>query len=431
MSGMDKYIDDQLIVPLEDYGQYYPNYNEWRSKQDLTLLSTVTDGGHIAGIHQLRVPYQPQWNGPIIREDLLDDIGFSGTPDDIVTLADWENVLTLFKNYGMKIPYLVTAGSNGLDPYILAAFGLYTGGFGSVTTGYYQIDNIVHYYPYEDSYRDYLELMNDWFEKGLIDGDFFSRDLPTFQAALLSGDVGIGSTFKAQFDYANYSSSEGTHWAGLSGPVRTKGQKYEALCALTSRMYYQGQVLTISTTCDEDLIPIILKYTDYGFTDEGSLLYNYGIEGQAYDIVDGKILFRDIITQNPDGFSLNQTFNKYCVFHSAVFRYDWTRSENNISEEAKNLYKIWERNYAEDAEEMPSLSIPEADAATYSNLFNDIDTYVKEFTMGVITGQTDLDSGWSNYIAQLERMGVQQIIDMQQEALDGFYSRDTSLGFPK
>jgi hypothetical protein len=80
---------------------------------------------------------------------------------------------------------------------------------------------------------------------------------------------------------------------------------------------------------------------------------------------------------------------------------------------------------------MPSLSIPEADAATYSNLFNDIDTYVKEFTMGVITGQTDLDSGWSNYIAQLERMGVQQIIDMQQEALDGFYSRDTSLGFPK
>jgi hypothetical protein len=78
-------------------------------------------------------------------------------------------------------------------------------------------------------------------------------------------------------------------------PVRTKGQKYEALCALTSRMYYQGQVLTISTTCDEDLIPIILKYTDYGFTDEGSLLYNYGIEGQAYDIVDGKILFRILL----------------------------------------------------------------------------------------------------------------------------------------
>lgn len=426
--GMDKFINDDFIIPLESYGEYYPNYNEWRSKQDLTLLSTVTDGGHIAGIHQLRVPYQPQWNGLIIREDLLDDIGFNGTPDDIVTLSDWENVLTMFKDYGMKIPYLMPDYNNGLSQYLLSAFGLYAQGYGA--TGYYQIDNKVHFYPYEDSFRDYLVLMKSWFSKGLIDKDFFSRDPSANQAAMLNGDVGIGSTFKAQFDYMNYSSPAGVHWAGLSAPVKTAGQKFEALAAMTSRLYYQGQVMTITTSCDESLIPIILQYTDYGFTDEGSTLYNYGIEGQAYDVVDGKIKFKDVVVKNPDGFSLNQMFNKYCVFHSAVFRYDWTRSENNISDEAKQLYLIWERNYTEDAKEMPALSIPDADVTTYSNIFNDISTYVVEYTMGVITGQNDPESSWSEYKAQLESMGVQTIIDMQQKALEGFYNRDTSLGFP-
>jgi putative aldouronate transport system substrate-binding protein len=427
--GMDKYINDGFILPLESYGQYYPNYNEWRAKQDLTLLSTVTDGGHIAGIHQLRVPYQPQWQGPIVREDLLDDIGFNGTPDDIVTLSDWENVLTLFKNSGKKVPYLMPAANNGLDPFILASFGLYAAGG---NTGFYQLENKVHYFPYEDSFREYLALMNSWFSKGLIDTEFFSRDMPTSQAALLSGDVGIGSTYKALYDYANFSTAgEGVHWAGISAPLKTAGQKFDALYALTSRMYYQQQVLTISNGCAEDLIPIILQYTDYGFTDEGSTLYTYGVEGQAYDIVNGEIKLRDVVTKNPDGFSLNQAFNKYCVFHSAVYRYDWKRSENNISDEAKQIYTKWEKNYAEDAAEYPPLSIGEADASAYASQFNDIDTYVKEFTMKIITGQGNLDKEWSGFKSQLDSMGVSNIIAMQQKALDGFYNRDTSLGFQK
>jgi putative aldouronate transport system substrate-binding protein len=56
----------------------------------------------------------------------------------------------------------------------------------------------------------------------------------------------------------------------------------------------------------------------------------------------------------------------------------------------------------------------------YNDLQNDIHTKVAEMTAAFITGQADLDADWDTYVADLEDMGIQTIIDNYQAALERY-----------
>jgi len=427
VGGLDKFIDDEVIIPLESYGEYMRNYSALRSQQELSFLSTVTAAGHIPGMFQFRVPSQPSWQGPIIRDDLLGDIGYSKSPDDIKTVADWEEVLGLFKSYSDDIiPYLWPASLNGYNPYFLAPFGLYTG----MGPGFFQFSGTIHYIPYEDSFKDYLELMSDWYNKGYFDSEFFNRDAVTTEAIVLKGEAGIATSYKAWYDYANANTlGDGAHWTGIPAPVLNAGDKFNHAYALMTRLLYQGSLVSITVDCTESKIPIILEYFDYLYTDEGSLLANFGKEGETFDYdANGNIVLRDFITRNENGMSFNQMINEYAMFQKFAFRYNWLRTETSISEDAKTIYKKWEANYGDDVTELPAVSVSVDRSNEYANLYNELDTYVKEYAIKVISGALNLETSWTEYKANLENMKVQTVIEIQQEALSAFYSRDTSVG---
>ena len=46
---------------------------------------------------------------------------------------------------------------------------------------------------------------------------------------------------------------------------------------------------------------IMLRWFDYLYTEEGALLFNYGLEGQGHIIVDGKPMLTELVVANPDG----------------------------------------------------------------------------------------------------------------------------------
>lgn len=56
----------------------------------------------------------------------------------------------------------------------------------------------------------------------------------------------------------------------------------------------------------------------------------------------------------------------------------------------------------------------------YTDAWVDIDTYVTEMNAAFITGQKDIEAEWDNYIKALYDMGLQDVIDVYQAALDRF-----------
>ena len=50
---------------------------------------------------------------------------------------------------------------------------------------------------------------------------------------------------------------------------------------------------------------------DWLYSEEGQICYNFGIEGESYEMKDGKPVYTDLIMNNPDGMSVAQALAAY------------------------------------------------------------------------------------------------------------------------
>ena len=61
----------------------------------------------------------------------------------------------------------------------------------------------------------------------------------------------------------------------------------------------------------------LVKWADYFYSDEGSILYNMGVEGVTFEFDENGVpQFKDELINNPDGLTLTQMRVKYMGFQS-------------------------------------------------------------------------------------------------------------------
>jgi len=66
------------------------------------------------------------------------------------------------------------------------------------------------------------------------------------------------------------------------------------------------------------------------------------------------------------------------------------------------------------------LKLTEDEQETYNDVWTDINNKVTEMNAAFITGQADIEAEWDNYIKSLYDMGLQDVIDVYQAALDRY-----------
>ncbi|MBR5230803.1 MAG: hypothetical protein IKW00_00965 [Clostridia bacterium] len=81
----------------------------------------------------------------------------------------------------------------------------------------------------------------------------------------------------------------------------------------------------------------------------------------------------------------------------------------------KNLYP-----YATTITRTGWLKLTEDEYDTYLDVWADINTYVTQMHAAFVTGQVDIDAEWDNFQAELMDMGLQDVIDVYQAALDRY-----------
>ena len=81
-------------------------------------------------------------------------------------------------------------------------------------------------------------------------------------------------------------------------------------------------------------------------------------------------------------------------------------------------YDLWDQNYV-DERTMPSLSLTAEEMELYGSRYTDISTYTAEMAVKFITGQEDLETGWDNYLSKLEKMGLEEVLEIYENVYDG------------
>lgn len=404
--GLDAAVDDGYYLDLTPYlDTCLPDYNRVRTSDPVMEKSTTTDKGRVVGLHILYTEKQGPWMGMQIRKDWLDDLGLE-VPE---TYDELETVLKAFKEE--KNAYApISVGKKGT----METSHALSAGYGVMET-YQQVDGKVLYGPMEEGWKEYLTMLNRWYEEGLIDPDFMTNGgWQVDTGMVLNGDTGVWNAMYTMI--SQYEDGGDIEVVPMASPKKEKGDQLH----IRREDGYVGNAVTISADCKYP--EIAMKLWNYLYSEEGALLANYGIEGDTFNYVDGKPQVSDKITNN-EQYSMSQAQALYLMPPSRFGGlYDWTRELASVPAKDVKAFDIWSE--ADDSYIIPSrISYTSEEASEFAKLNAEITTYMEENSVKFITGVLDIDTDWDNYVQQLKDLGVEQAIAIKQAALERFNER--------
>lgn len=416
-TGMDAAIEDEVVLDLkDDLAEYSPAYYQYLIADDNKLWKSVqTDNGHIGAY--VTVGTTPEVvDGTMTFQFMLDELGFR--KEELRTLDQYEAYLTAAKNqYGMAAP-LYLPGDFMLDGDTLAnTFGValkvdsITGDLpwivedGQVKSGYL-----------EEGYTEYVTLLHDWYQKGLIDSDTASH--PTEYR----DDELIGLVANKQVAVFHRGDGLVDMLSGISGesvlpiyfPTRNEGDTLHVGGGVDTISGESGTVIT--TGCEEP--ELAMQFMNYCYTEDWILPSNYGVEGETYDMVDGEPVFQEW-TYSTQG----STFSSILMDYTFLAMVDANVETPGQSEAALSCADTWNVNIdnANDYPAAAAMTVEEGDQ--YNRHAGDLVTLVQQYTAKFITGDEPL-SGIEDFRQKLLDTGIEDCIAAKQSAYDRYMARD-------
>ena len=419
--GAQKAISDAVIIPVEKYlAEYAPDYKAFIESNETWDKMTTSPDGHKYGFNFVRTdPVLQVSAGLIIREDWLKDLNLElpETPEEL------KNVLIAFRDQkGASVPF-----SQSYNEMIskCAGFGAISGAFGVPSSGFYLDNGKVKYGAYEDGYKDYLAYMHDLYAEGLIDKNMMTLDSATVTANLLNGISGLaaGSGGSGIGNWMTSAEKSGDTTFSLTGVSPLSAKKGETAIGGHFDNPVPGRAIAISSKCKN--AELACKFLNYNYTEEGHNLWNFGIEGVSWNPVTDNELYTHEYTElafATDGLTKSQSMYQYCCVGFGPFGQDqdyiW---QNNDRPQQRNALSNWMKTdvakYA-----LPPLTIKMDKVDEYSQVSEEISTYVSEMSFKFIVGEKPLDE-FADFQKTLKDLGVEEYIAIEQDAYDEYMSR--------
>jgi len=97
--------------------------------------------------------------------------------------------------------------------------------------------------------------------------------------------------------------------------------------------------------------------------------------------------------------------------------------EEGVYDQERVLYEETVKNYEPFSVDktLPTISMEADDSAEYATIRSTAGTYITESFAKFLTGEWNVDSMWDQYVQELERIGVQRMIELAQAAYDRQY----------
>lgn len=415
--GEQKAISDGVIYPMSEefVKENAPDYWEVINSNPEILKQVKTPEGDIWGFaFILGDEILKSSFGVIIRDDWCEQLGME-LPE---TAEEFYTMLKGFKEQlGVEIPLSVDVSTLNS----MMENGSITSPFGLVTRDVYVKDGKVEIGYAQPEYKAVLEWLNKLYAEGLLDPNFSTVDSKTVAANMLTGVAGasagtcgskMGSWLSSNKDVPDYS------LAGIKSLTANRGET-PMYGSYSSEVVGTAQVIT--TSCDDPAAAA--KFFNYGYTEEGHMLYNFGIEGVSYEMVDNKPVFTDTIMNNPDGLSVSQALSEYeMAYTNGPFVQDRDYLLQYYATDAqKEALTRWSDTDAA-AYKLPKITISLDVSNEYSALVSELQTYRDEMTIKFIRGEESIDK-FDAYMSTLESMGINRLQEIYQSAYDEYQSR--------
>jgi putative aldouronate transport system substrate-binding protein len=414
--GPAKALEEGYILKLNDLIENHaPNLKKYlREHPDVDKL-IKTDEGDYYGFPFLQPEggRTTQWFGPVIRKDWLDELGLE-VP---ATISEWHDVLTAFKQKkGAEIPLTFVGQPNSLQGFLNGDF---IGAYGVIRDFHLDGSGKVQYGPLQPGYRDFLKTMNKWYKEGLLDPNFSQNDRKTLDANIISGRSGATAWSAANTDKWELALAEKRPNAGFiyaPYPVLKKGD--------TPRFgqdswAFSGASAAISAKSKNPELAV--QVLDYAYSEAGYLLFNYGIEGESYTLVDGKPVLTNLIKNNPGNLSYVEALALYAhsVNDGPYIQSKDLFDQVSVINENHN-FETWKTDNLKNV--LPPLTVSAEESGEFSQIITDVDTLVDELTIKIILGTEPIEA-YDRLAETLKGLNIGRAVEIQQAAYERFQNR--------
>jgi putative aldouronate transport system substrate-binding protein len=202
----------------------------------------------------------------------------------------------------------------------------------------------------------------------------------------------------------------------VRNPTLTKGGTHYMSAGLSS----SGAPIYITTSCKDPVLAT--KWLDYQYTLQGMYMNFYGVEGTSYTLDSQQIpQFTDVILQNPD-YAPSDALAHYAR-GNGLGRYTDAGTYKMVAPGTVNYTKMSVDLWSDQKDILVSTSVTmnDAEAAEYNDLYTAIQTLTSEFTTNYILGTAT--QSWDEFQAQLKQYGIDRCTEIYQAAFDRFNAR--------
>ncbi|MFI3172831.1 MAG: hypothetical protein R3Y58_10790 [Eubacteriales bacterium] len=407
-----EYGPDGAFYPVNEFLDVMPYFSAYLDENPEVVASITAEDGNI-----YHIPYIQEGDvarAYFIRTDWLETLGLE-TPD---TVEELEEVLIAFRDedpngngLNDEIPYFNDKWNEMIRLVNLWDARCYAQDDYSQRVVPTEDGTVYHAWMAEE-FKEAIKEVSDWYSEGLIDQAIFTKGTSS-RPEYLAGDIG-GMTHEWTASTSSYNdivNVEGFQFEAIAPPLTEGGNRWEE----HQRMTVRPDGWAVSWACETP--SEAFAYMDYFWSEEGRILSNFGIEGEHYTLVDGEPQFTEEILYGEE--AVNIYLEKYVgaqlkqgYWMDYNYELQWT---NEIGQECVSLYT--ENDYGAECIQLPTLAYTAEEQIVYEAVLTTVNDFLDETIQRWVMGDSSLvDAEWDAYIAELEALEVDSLIEVYQSA---------------
>ena len=205
-------------------------------------------------------------------------------------------------------------------------------------------------------------------------------------------------------------------------PVLNRG---ESLTYTIPNQAYSGQD-SAAIMAQSNNVELAARFLDFGYTAQGHRLYNFGIEGVSYTLVNGEPRFTDfVMTGSGRDWPLAQSLSAHMRSPMAgpfIQDVGYIRQYYDLPEQYQGLLNLIVPGAL--ALLRPAMTPTPDESREIASIMQGINTYIEERTARWILGtETLTDANWNDYLSTINRMGIDRALALEEQALQRFRNR--------
>lgn len=326
-----------------------------------------------------------------------------------------------FVEMGIKTPMMCkfTGWQFRSDSPFLACF--------NTPADFYHDGDTVKYGVVEEGFGEWTKQMAKWYSEGILDSDFLNETDEHWSAEIINGNNGaflgsIGGNLGTYTDAIDPDS--GIKYVPCTIPTAVKGET-----AMWSSKDFLVKAVGAAVSATSKNKELAVRVLDYGYSEAGQLLWNFGKEGVSYEMKEndeGRLIptYTDII-MNPDKRG-GLTQSEAMALH--------TRVGMPISVQSIDyLYQNYKYQTQKDAISLACGSRTEQYALPLgicsseqekrlADIVTPMDTYREETICKIIAGKLPIET-LDEYFKQMKALGAEEAVSIYQEAYNKYLAK--------